>query len=138
MRTREVTSRVSAYAAHPLVRAAMGRAQRRIGEDGDLVCEGRDMGTVVFPDAAVKIYLDASPAERARRRTAELREKGEAADEQSIRTEIERRDRLDSEREEAPLRRSPEQVYVDSSAKDRDSVVAELERLARERLEQLT
>ncbi|MCB9831169.1 MAG: (d)CMP kinase [Planctomycetes bacterium] len=134
IRGREVTARVSAYAASPAVRAAMGRLQRQIGEKGALVCEGRDMGTDVFPDAAVRIYLDASAEVRMERRALELENKGEVVDRDRLLEEIRARDAADSSRAVAPLRRIPEQTYVDSSALDRDQVIDRLLAIAREGL----
>lgn len=129
-----VTAAVSAYAARPQVRRAMTVAQRRIGEEGRLVCEGRDMGTVVFPEAAARFYLDASAEERAKRRTAERRAQGEAVSYEETLADIQRRDRFDSEREVAPLKRVPDQIYIDSSALAPDEVVDLLEAESRQRL----
>ena len=131
IRSAEVTARVSPYAAVPAVRDEMGRRQRALGEGGGYVCEGRDMGTDVFPDAAVRIYLDASPQVRARRRHDELVTAGREVDFDQLLEEIVARDKYDSEREVAPLRRLPEQTHVDTSDMSQDEVVDELERLAR-------
>ncbi len=126
IRERHVTAQVSAYAALPSVRKLMSRAQRSMGEVGALVCEGRDMGTFVFPDAAVRIYLDASAEVRAERRAKELRDKGEDVDFDALLNEIKARDAADSSRAVAPLKRVPEQHYVDSSDMSRDDVIANL------------
>ncbi len=135
IRSRAVTARVSAYAASPAVRRAMGRLQRELGMKGDLVCEGRDMGTDVFPDAAVRIYLDASPEVRAERRALELEQAGEAVDRDRLLEEIKARDAADSSRAVAPLRRIPEQTWVDSSHLERDEVIERLFVAARAGLE---
>jgi cytidylate kinase len=128
----ELASRVS---TRPIVRTRLVALQRRLGGAGDVVMEGRDIGTVVFPDAGLKIFLTASPEERARRRAAELAARGEAADERQLATDIARRDRRDSERALSPLRPAADAVVVDTSALDLAAVVARLEALARARWE---
>lgn len=109
--SREV-SRVSRASA---VRRAMVAAQRAIGERGAVVVEGRDIGTVVFPGAAVKIYLAASIDERARRRREELRSAGLDQDFEELREEIRRRDELDSGRQDSPLRQAEDAVRIDTT-----------------------
>ncbi|MFT7618608.1 MAG: cytidylate kinase [Planctomycetota bacterium] len=131
IRERSVTSQVSAFAALASVRHLMSRAQREMGEAGNLVCEGRDMGTFVFPDAAVRIYLDASPDVRATRRAKELEDKGETVDFDGLLNEIKARDAADSSRTVAPLKRVPEQHYVDSSEMSREDVISTLLDIAR-------
>ncbi|MEE9392199.1 MAG: (d)CMP kinase [Planctomycetota bacterium] len=131
IRSAEVTASVSKVAAAGGVRKAMSSAQREIGERGELVCEGRDMGTFVFPDAAVRFYLDASAEVRAERRYKEFLEAGRGVEFKELLEEIRERDRADSERKVAPLMRIDEQIYVDSSAMSRDDVIDTLERLAR-------
>jgi cytidylate kinase len=116
-----VASRVSAL---PLVREKLTELQRGIGSRGGIVAEGRDMGTVVFPDAPFKFYLDASPAERARRRCDQLRQKGQAADYQEILDQIVKRDYDDSKRTLAPLKPAADAIIVDSSAMGPEAVVA--------------
>lgn len=103
IRTPEVEKSVSEVSAMPSVRKRMVDIQRRIAAAGDYVAEGRDMGSVVFPDAKVKFYLDASPEERARRRFEQNRAKGMSADYDTILAEIRRRDAYDSSREISPL-----------------------------------
>lgn len=115
-----VASKISGY---PQVRRKLTELQRRLAAVGGLVAEGRDMGTVVFPDALHKFYLDASPEERARRRCEQLRLRGETPDEQEILTQINRRDRDDSQRTLAPLKPADDAVIVDSSQMDADAVV---------------
>ncbi|MCA9323457.1 MAG: (d)CMP kinase [Planctomycetes bacterium] len=132
IRTRAAKTRVLALAAQPVVRRAMARAQRLLGEEGRLVCEGRDMGTDVFPDAMLRIYLDASPEVRARRRCLELEAKGEVVDEKALLEEIKRRDEADSNRSEAPLRRVAGQILIDSSHLDREDVIKHITSLAQE------
>lgn len=104
IRRPEVDSNVSQVSAYPGVRSAMTAQQRRIGQRGQVVMVGRDIGTVVLPEADLKIYLDASVEERARRRYAELRARGEDVDYEEILTSMKRRDQKDSTRKVAPLR----------------------------------
>src|SRR5687768_4149631 len=103
IRTPLVSELASRVAAIPVVRSRMATLQRAIAARHALVAEGRDMGTVLFPDAAAKIFLDASVEERARRRHRELAARGLELDVTQVRSEIERRDRRDREREVAPL-----------------------------------
>jgi cytidylate kinase len=126
----ELASRVSTW---PVVRERLVALQRRLGRDGNVVMEGRDIGTVVFPDAGLKIFLTASPEERARRRAAELAARGEVADECQLAADIARRDRRDSERAHSPLRPAVDAIVVDTSTLDLATVVVRLEALARER-----
>jgi cytidylate kinase len=107
--------------------------QRRFGAGGDVVMEGRDIGTVVFPDAGLKIFLTASADERARRRAGELAARGEVTDVRQLALDIARRDRRDSERALSPLRPAADAVVVDTSSLDLGAVVAQLEALARAR-----
>src|SRR5262249_56144775 len=97
----ELASRVS---TRPVVRERLVALQRQLGAAGGVVMEGRDIGTVVFPNAEVKLYLTADPGVRARRRALELRGRGEAVDEAALAREIEARDRRDSARRHSPLR----------------------------------
>jgi CMP/dCMP kinase len=117
IRTPGVSSGASKVAVIPGVRRAMVAKQRAIGERSSVVMEGRDIGTVVFPDADVKIFLDAKPAERVRRRLAEEQAKapGETISEAAVAEQIEERDRRDSTRADAPLSQALDAVYVDST-----------------------
>jgi cytidylate kinase len=104
-----------------------------LGRDGGVVLEGRDIGTVVFPDAEVKFFLTASAAERGRRRWLELRERGQNVSlEETVRAVV-LRDEQDSGRELAPLRQAADAVEVDTTGQTIDEVLARLERLVRER-----
>jgi cytidylate kinase len=116
-------SRVS---TRPVVRERLVALQRRLGTAGPTVMEGRDIGTVVFPDTPVKIFLTAGPAERARRRALDLRAQGEAVDEAALARAIAERDQRDSERTTAPLRPAADAVLVDTTAMSFDAVVARL------------
>ena len=115
IRTPRVSELASRVATIPEVRARMSELQRALAARESLVAEGRDMGTVLFPDAAVKIFLDASVDERARRRQKELASRGLDAPLAEVRDEIERRDRRDRERELAPLVPAADAIVVDTS-----------------------
>lgn len=128
IRSGEVTRFVSRVAAVPAVRRAMVAKQRDAWPGESLVVEGRDIGSVVFPDADLKVYLTATPEERARRRAAETgRDTGEVLAEQN------ERDALDSNREHSPLVRAPGAVEVDTTGLDIEAVVERIAGLARER-----
>lgn len=124
LRDADVTKAVSDIASNTRVRDVLVRSQRRIGrEHPGLVTEGRDQGSVVFPDAPVKFYLDASPEVRARRRTEQLRSMGREADEQTILREIILRDERDLGRPTGPLARADDAIRIDSSDMTLDRVV---------------
>ncbi|MFC4532939.1 (d)CMP kinase [Sphaerisporangium dianthi] len=129
IRTHEVTSAVSAVSAVPGVRARLVDEQRAVIGEGDIVVEGRDIGTVVAPGAPVKIYLTASPEARARRRNAELT--GTTVEAQ--RAEMARRDTLDSTRKADPLVMAADAVEVDTTELNLDEVISEVLRLVKER-----
>ena len=118
-----VTGASSRVAAHPEVRAALLRKQRDLIAAGDYVVEGRDIGTVVAPDAPIKAFLTADPEERARRRAAELRRRGLEAQAEDVRQAIEQRDRLDSTRSAAPLRAADDAVVIDTTGLDAAQVI---------------
>jgi len=115
IRDRDVTLAVSAVSAQKAVRDRMTDFQRRLGENGGVVMEGRDIGTVVFPEAEFKIYLDASIEARAKRRFAELKNRRSPVALEDLIQEIRERDRANTERALAPLRRSPDAVYIDTT-----------------------
>ena len=117
IRSPEVDRNVSAVSAHPAVRAALTAGQRRLAEGGRTVMVGRDIGTVVLPDAGLKVFLTASPEERARRRHAELEARGVPLDYESILEDLRRRDALDSGREAAPMRPAPDARIIDSDGR---------------------
>ena len=123
IRTPEIALLASALSQDARVRAYLTRMQRQAGKDGGIVAEGRDTGSVVFPDADIKFYLDADIAERARRRHAELAAVSPHEDIGRVREEMERRDRADSERDIAPLVRPKDALYVDTTGKTIDEVV---------------
>ena len=114
IRTADVDRNVSAVSAHPQVRVVANQRLREIAREGGVVMVGRDIGTVVLPDADFKLYLTASGEERARRRCRELQARGLAADYEAILADMRRRDELDSGRATAPLRPAPDAVHLDS------------------------
>ena len=133
IRTPEVSDGASRVSALPEVRAALLEVQRRIGAAGDVVVEGRDIGTVVFPDADAKFFLTATTDERARRRTAELAIGGGAVDAAKTRAEIVARDERDSTRAVAPLRKADDAIEIDSSQIGPDEVVDKMVAVVRAR-----
>ena len=121
-RGRKVESNVSIVSAYPGVRQALSRQQRRIGQRGKIVMVGRDIGTVVLPEADLKIYLDASAEERAKRRYDELIARGKNADYNDILAKVIERDRIDSTRDVAPLKAAEDAVVLDSDKLSADEV----------------
>jgi cytidylate kinase len=134
IREPRISRAVSRVSSVPAVRRAMVEIQRRIGRSGAVVVEGRDIGTVVFPDARVKIFLEASLEERAARRQAELRRSGVEQSREELAREIRSRDELDSGRADSPLRRAPDAVHVDTTRLSIDQQVDEVVRVVREAL----
>jgi CMP/dCMP kinase len=136
IRTPDVSSGASKVAVIPGVRRAMVAKQRAIGERSSVVMEGRDIGTVVFPDADVKIYLDAKPPERVRRRLAEEQAKtpGEAVSEKAVAEQMQERDRRDSTRADAPLSQAPDAIYVDSTPLNIEEVEEAILKIIRSRV----
>jgi CMP/dCMP kinase len=126
IRTPEMGLVASRVSAHPLVRRKLTELQRQIGNQGAIVAEGRDMGTVVFPGAAYKFYLDASPGVRARRRYEQLSALGQGVDYQEILAQIIKRDRDDSSRALAPLKPAADAVIIDTSDLDIEAVIASM------------
>jgi cytidylate kinase len=124
IRTPEVSQMASKVSALRAVRARMLELQRAMGRRGNVVAEGRDIGTVIFPEAEVKIFLEASVSERARRRYDELIASGRAVDLVETLREIEERDKRDSERDVAPLRKAEDALMIDSSRVTADEVAA--------------
>jgi len=132
IRTPEVAQAASKVAVVPGVRHVLVAEQRRAGEQGGVVMEGRDIGSVVFPDADLKIFLTASPQVRADRRWREHEQKGDAIDLARTLEEIRERDRRDSERSSSPLARANDAVVVDSTAMEPEEVARLVVMLARE------
>ncbi|HEX2294608.1 MAG TPA: (d)CMP kinase [Actinomycetota bacterium] len=126
IRAADVTAVVSAVAANPRVRAALVDKQRGLATEQDVVMEGRDIGTVVLPDAEIKVYLTAAPSERARRRARELGLPGDRASLEAMESELSRRDVADATRDLAPLARAEGAHEVDTTDLDLDEVVARI------------
>jgi len=133
IRTEEAGAGASQVAAMPSVRTALLARQRDFAVPPGLVADGRDMGTVIFPDAALKIYLTASAEERARRRHKQLKDKGLGANLAALSQEIAERDRRDASRPIAPLRPADDAQIIDSTSMSIDAVVARVLELAAER-----
>lgn len=123
IRSSDVTNNVSRVSAVAAVRTAMVNQQRKMGKSGGVVMDGRDIGTVVFPNADVKIYLTASVEERVSRRYKELIAKNQSVDKAKLSEEIIARDKYDSEREISPLRCAEDAFYLDTSDMDKQKVV---------------
>ena len=134
IRAPEVSLAASKVAVIPGVRRATVAKQRAIAGRASVVMEGRDIGTVVFPDADVKIFLDAQPRERVRRRLLELQAKGEEVAESALAEQMEERDRRDSSRADSPLSQAPDAVYVDSTALTIEEVVETILKIVRMRV----
>ncbi len=137
IRTPEMSLLTSKTSALKPVRDALLKAQQLMGNRGGVVLEGRDIGTVVFPDAEVKFYLSASVEERARRRCEELLGKGEQITLAETIADVAKRDRQDSERDIAPLRQADDAILIDSSRLTIDEVLAEMATLCRKKREKL-
>jgi len=134
IRTQEVSNGASKVAVIPGVRRAMVAKQREMGERTSVVMEGRDIGTVVFPHADVKVFLDANPAERVRRRFAESQAKGEAMSESQLAAQMRERDQRDSTRADAPLSQAPDAVYLDSTGLSIEEVEEAILKIVRARV----
>lgn len=126
LRSPEVEGIVSAVSARPEVRRVLVEKQRRLAEDGPVVMAGRDIGTVVLPDADFKVFLTASAEERARRRYLERLARGEPADYEVVLAEVKRRDEYDSGRPVAPLKPAPDSLILDTGGLSLDEVVERL------------
>ena len=137
IREPEVDWAVSPVSAYPGVRGALTEQQRRIGQNGCVVMVGRDIGTVVMPEAHLKIYLTASAEERARRRHVEQSARGQESDYEEVLREMQRRDRIDSGRESAPLRVADDAIVTDSTSMSVDSVLAHIKELILDRSKML-
>lgn len=135
IRQPEVDRGVSPVSAYAGVREALVAQQRRIGQEGGVVMVGRDIGTVVFPEAEVKIYLDATPEERARRRYREMIQRGQEASYEEVLADLKRRDGIDSNRAIAPLRPAEDAIYIDSTSMTVEEVVARVLEIVHRALE---
>jgi cytidylate kinase len=128
IRTGEVTAASGAIADSPVVRRQLVQWQREIAAGRDMVCEGRDQGTVVFPDAACKFFMVADSLERARRRQREMASRGEILDLQAVLQSQEERDRRDAARDLAPMVPAPDAVLLDTTHLSMDQVVDQMEK----------
>jgi cytidylate kinase len=137
VRTPQVDANVSATAKHKEVRAELVRQQQRIAQQGNIVMAGRDIGTVVLPQAELKIYLTASVEERARRRMHEIIEHGEHAKFEEVLAAMRERDRIDTTREESPLRIADDAVVVDSTGWSREQTMTRLIEIVHQRQREL-
>ncbi|ARU93517.1 (d)CMP kinase [Tatumella citrea] len=137
IRSQEVSNTASKVAAFPRVREALLRRQRAFKEAPGLIADGRDMGTVVFPEAAVKIFLDASAEERAQRRMLQLQEKGFSVNFERLLSEIKERDDRDRNRAVAPLVPATDALVIDSTGMTIEQVIDMSLEYARSRLEEL-
>jgi len=129
----EVSEAASKVSAVPGVRRALLKIQRSVAENNSVVMEGRDIGSVVFPEAQVKIFLDADPKERARRRALQLRKAGRTANMQAVAGELNRRDKRDRNRAEAPLLQAPDAELVDTTGLSLEQVEEKILRIVRAR-----
>jgi cytidylate kinase len=134
IRTAELSNGASKVSVIPGVRRALVAKQREMGERTSVVMEGRDIGTVVFPNADVKIFLDADPNERLRRRFEETKAKGEAVSESQLAAQMRERDQRDSTRADAPLSQAPDAIYLDSTAMSLDQVEEAILKIVRSRV----
>ena len=135
IRTPEIDKAASAVARVPRVREVLVARQRRMGESGGVVMEGRDIGTVVFPDADLKVYLDASAEERARRRLHDPAHSGGQAGQAAVAASIEARDRSDTTRTASPLTMAPDAVRIDTTTLPVPAVVRQVLTLIDRKLE---
>src|SRR6185437_9680457 len=131
--TPEVSMAASKVSVVPGVRRALIPLQRGIAEESSVVMEGRDIGSVVFPDAKIKVYLDAKPGERARRRALELQDRGESANVEAVTASLQERDERDRTRQEAPLLQAPDAQLIDSTGLSLDEVEEKVLQLVRSR-----
>ncbi len=131
VRTPEISRLASLISKQKGVREALVRMQREMGREGGVILEGRDIGTIVFPDAEVKFYLDADSDERARRRFGEMVEKGIKVDLKETQEELVRRDHDDMHRVHSPLKKADDAIYIDSTRRSVEEVVEEMARIVK-------
>jgi len=134
IRAPEVGRQASVVAAIPGVRRALVEKQRSLGARTSVIMEGRDIGTVVFPHADIKVFLDADPRERVSRRLRDFRDQGEASQPEAVAAQISERDQRDRSRAEAPLTQAPDAVYIDSTSLSLEQVEEEILKLVRARV----
>ena len=134
IRTQDISQKASLVSAHAVVRDVLLDMQRDVAKKNNVIMDGRDIGTVVLPKADVKIFLTASAEVRAKRRTAELLEKGQKANYDTILKEIQQRDYQDTHRPIAPLKMARDSVKVDTSDMDIEGVVAAIRKIVQEKI----
>lgn len=134
IRSQEVTNSVSKVAAHEAVRRLMVQKQQELAQDGGVVMDGRDIGTAVLPNAALKIFMTASVKERAERRFKENETRGIDTSLAALEAEIEARDQADSSRAVSPLKQADDAILLDTTAMTIEEVAAKIDRFAKERL----
>ena len=134
IRTQDISQKASLVSAHKVVREVLLDMQREVARQYDVIMDGRDIGTVVLPQADVKIFLTADPQVRARRRYDELIAKGQKADLSTILKEVEQRDYQDTHRAVAPLKQAKDAVKVDTTCLDIDAVVAAIRQIVKEKI----
>lgn len=133
IRTPDISQKASLVSAHPAVRQALLEMQRDLAKRHNVVMDGRDIGTVVLPQAAVKLFLTATPEVRAQRRYAELRAKGKKDAYEQVLEDLRRRDRQDTTRSVAPLRQAPDAVLLDTTELDIPQTLAAMRAIVREK-----
>lgn len=136
IRERDVTDAASKVSTHPEVREWMVGKQREMGAQGGVIMEGRDIGTVVFPHAEIKIFLDADPSVREGRRVAQANAQDDPERAEKLRQDLRERDRRDSTRAAAPLQAAADAVHIDSSGLTIEEVIARAEQIVADRLKQ--
>jgi len=137
IRAPAIDAAVSEVSAHPAVRHALFPMQREIADGARVIMVGRDIGTVIAPDAGTKVYLDASPAERARRRYAELQERGVEADYDAVLSDLQARDDYDASRPTSPMATATDATTIATDGRTVDELVTEIETLVRDRWQEL-
>lgn len=135
LRSAEVTGSASRVAVLPAVREALVKLQREAVRGKNIVTEGRDQGTVVFPNAECKFFITADPKERARRRLLELKEQGQTINEDEVLRQIRERDERDASRKIAPLKPAPDALIIDTTGVELGDVLDRLEQIVRERMD---
>lgn len=134
IRTPEISRLASSISSRKGVREALVQMQREMGKEGGVILEGRDIGTVVFPDADVKFYLDAESDERVKRRYHEMVEKGVKVDFKETREDLVQRDHHDMHRTHSPLKKANDALFIDSTHRSVEEVVEEMVRIVKERI----
>ncbi len=133
IRENDINRFISPVSMIPMVREKLLELQRKMAQGKNIIMEGRDIGTVVFPNADVKIYLDASPEERAKRRVQQNQEKGLTTSYEEVLKSIKDRDQKDSTREIAPLRKAEDAIYIDSTNMTIEKVTEEIVKIVKEK-----